>query len=133
MSCCGNFGTVQALDTVLDAAERLLSHPDVHIVLVGSGSRHSWLVEQVASRKLTNIRCVARLPPEAMPGVFLQASALLVTLVRSPVMSQTIRVRSRPSSLGTTDHCQSGRGRSASRRGGRRGFDVRRAGFRGIG
>ncbi len=86
----GNFGTVQALDTVLDAAERLLSHPDVHIVLVGSGSRHSWLVEQVATRQLTNIRCVARLPPEAMPGIFLQASALLVTLVRSPIMSKTI-------------------------------------------
>jgi glycosyltransferase involved in cell wall biosynthesis len=86
----GNFGTVQALDTVLDAAERLLSHPDVHIVLVGSGSRQNWLVEQVASRRLTNIRFVARLPPEAMPAVFLQASALLATLVRSPIMSKTI-------------------------------------------
>jgi glycosyltransferase involved in cell wall biosynthesis len=83
----GNLGTVQALDTVLDAAERLLSHPDVHIVLVGGGSRHSWLVEQVGSRKLTNIRFVARLPPEAMPAVFLQASALLATLVRSPIMT----------------------------------------------
>ena len=78
----GNFGTVQALDTVLDAAERLLSHPDVHIVLVGSGSRHSWLVEQVATRQLTNIRCVARLPPEAMPGISCKL-ALLVTLVKA--------------------------------------------------
>ena len=86
----GNFGTVQALDTVLDAAERLLCLPDIHIVLVGSGSRHRWLVEQVASRELTNIRFVARLPPEAMPAVFLQASALLATLVRSPIMSMTI-------------------------------------------
>jgi glycosyltransferase involved in cell wall biosynthesis len=86
----GNLGTVQALDTVLDAAERLLSHPDVHIVLVGSGSRHGWLVEQVASRKLSNIRFVARLPPEAMPAVFSQASALLASLVRSPIMSKTI-------------------------------------------
>jgi glycosyltransferase involved in cell wall biosynthesis len=86
----GNFGTVQALDTVLDAAERLLSYPDIHIVLVGSGSRHGWLVEQVASRKLTNIRFIARLPPEAMPALFLQASALLATLVRSPIMTKTI-------------------------------------------
>ena len=86
----GNFGTVQALDTVLDAAERLLSHPDVRIVLVGSGSRYSWLVEQVDSRKLTNIQFIARLPPEAMPAVFLQASALLASLVRSPTMSKTI-------------------------------------------
>jgi glycosyltransferase involved in cell wall biosynthesis len=86
----GNLGTVQALETVLDAAERLLAYPDVHIVLVGSGSKHDWLVEQVASRKLSNVRFVGRLPPEAMPPVFAQASALLASLVRSPTMSMTI-------------------------------------------
>ena len=86
----GNLGTVQALETVLDAAERLLAYPDVHIVLVGSGSRHNWLVDQVGSRRLSNVRFVGRLPPEAMPPVFSQASALLASLVRSPIMSMTI-------------------------------------------
>ncbi|MGO9514255.1 MAG: glycosyltransferase family 4 protein [Steroidobacteraceae bacterium] len=86
----GNLGTVQALDTVLDAAERLAPHRDIHIVLVGSGSRYDWLVEQAASRKLSNVRFVGRLPPQAMPAVFSQASALLVSLVRSPIMSKTI-------------------------------------------
>jgi glycosyltransferase involved in cell wall biosynthesis len=86
----GNLGTVQALETVLDAAERLLAYSDVHIVLVGSGSRHGWLVEQAGSRKLSNVRFVGRLPPEAMPQVFSQASVLLASLVRSPIMSMTI-------------------------------------------
>jgi glycosyltransferase involved in cell wall biosynthesis len=86
----GNLGTVQALETVLDAAERLLPYPDVHMVLVGSGSRHNWLVEQVGFRQLSNVRFVGRLPPEAMPPVFSQASALLASLVRSPIMSMTI-------------------------------------------
>ncbi|HEV7611159.1 MAG TPA: glycosyltransferase family 4 protein [Steroidobacteraceae bacterium] len=86
----GNLGTVQALDTVLDAAERLAEYRDIHIVLVGSGSRRDWLVQEAAARKLSNVRFVARLPPQAMPSVFAQASALLVSLVRSPAMSNTI-------------------------------------------
>jgi len=86
----GNMGTVQALDTVLDAAGRLMPYRDIHIVLVGSGSRRNWLVQEAESRRLTNVRFVDRLPSQAMPAVLAQASALLVTLVRSPIMSKTI-------------------------------------------
>ncbi len=86
----GNLGTVQALDTVLDAAERLATYRDIHIVLVGGGSRRNWLVQQAAFRKLSNVRFVERLPPQAMPLVLSQASALLVSLVRGPTMSKTI-------------------------------------------
>ncbi|MHB8475453.1 MAG: glycosyltransferase family 4 protein [Steroidobacteraceae bacterium] len=86
----GNLGTVQALGTVLDAAERLAAHGDIHIVLVGSGSRRGWLMQESASRQLHNVQFVDRLPPEAMAPILSQASALLVTLVRSPIMSRTI-------------------------------------------
>jgi glycosyltransferase involved in cell wall biosynthesis len=86
----GNLGTVQALDTVLAAAELLLAEPDIHFVLVGSGSRGNWLVQEIQRRKLTNVRLAGRLPPEAMPAVLGGASALLVSLVRSSIMSQTI-------------------------------------------
>ncbi len=86
----GNLGTVQALDTVLEAAELLTAYRDIHIVLVGSGSRRNWLVQQAGARKLSNVRFVDRLPPQAMPSVLSQASALLVSLVRGPTMSKTI-------------------------------------------
>lgn len=86
----GNLGTVQSLETLLDAAERLLPHPDIRLVLVGSGNRSVWLAEEVARRRLTNVRLPGRFGPEAMPGILAQASVLLVSLVRSPVMSQTI-------------------------------------------
>ncbi len=86
----GNLGTVQALDTVLAAAELLLPERDVHFVLVGSGSRGGWLVQEAERRKLVNVRFIGRLPPETMPAVLAGASALLVSLVRSPIMSQTI-------------------------------------------
>jgi len=86
----GNLGTVQALDTLLAAAELLLPNREVHFVLVGSGSRGNWLMQEVERRKLVNVRFVGRLAPEAMPAVLAKASVLLVSLVRSSIMSQTI-------------------------------------------
>lgn len=86
----GNLGTVQALGTVLDAAELLRSHAGVRMVLVGSGSRSEWLQQEVVRRQLGNVQLAGRFPTEAMPGILAQASALLVSLVRSPIMSQTV-------------------------------------------
>ena len=86
----GNLGTVQALGTVLDAAEVLRPYPDVRFVLVGSGSRSEWLQQEVAHRQLDNVQLAGRFPPEAMPGILAQASALLVSLVKDPIMSQTV-------------------------------------------
>lgn len=86
----GNLGTVQALDNILKAAEMLLNHREIKLVLVGSGGRSDWLQQQVTSRGLTNVRLAGRFPTEAMPAIFAQASALLVSLIRSPIMELTI-------------------------------------------
>ncbi len=86
----GNLGTVQALGTVLDAAELLRPHAGVRMVLVGSGSRSEWLQQEVLRRQLDNVQLSGRYAPEAMPGILGQASALLVSLVRNPIMSQTV-------------------------------------------
>jgi glycosyltransferase involved in cell wall biosynthesis len=86
----GNLGTVQALETVIDAAERTRDVKDLWWVIVGSGSRAEWLREQVRVRGLSQVQLPGRFPPEAMPDIFKQASALLVSLVRDPLMSQTV-------------------------------------------
>jgi glycosyltransferase involved in cell wall biosynthesis len=86
----GNLGTVQALDTVLDAAELLKGADGVRIVLVGSGSREQWLKDEAARRGLDNVLLPGRFPPEAMPAILQQAAAVLVSLARDPVMEQTI-------------------------------------------
>jgi glycosyltransferase involved in cell wall biosynthesis len=86
----GNLGTVQSLDTILDAAERLRAHPDIRIVLVGSGSRAGWAANEITRRQLTNVSMPGRYPSSAMPSLFAQASALLVSLSRSEILSQTI-------------------------------------------
>lgn len=86
----GNLGTVQALETVLNAAELLRGHRDVRLVLIGSGSRSDWLQQEVARRELDNVSVPGRFASDAMPGIFAQASALLVSLARDPILSQTV-------------------------------------------
>lgn len=86
----GNMGTVQALDTLLQAAELLLPHPEVRLILVGSGSQSEWLRQQVEHRGLVNVRLPGRFAPQDMPGILAQASALLVSLTSSPVLSHTV-------------------------------------------
>lgn len=86
----GNLGTVQALDTVLEAARLLRDVPGLRFVLVGSGSRGEWLQSEVQRLGLTNVQLPGRFPPQAMPGLLAQASALLVSLTRDPQLSQTV-------------------------------------------
>jgi glycosyltransferase involved in cell wall biosynthesis len=86
----GNLGTVQALDTVLAAAQLLRDEPDVRFVMVGSGSRGDWLRQESERLGLTNLRMPGRFLPRQMPGILAQASALLVTLARDPTMALTV-------------------------------------------
>jgi glycosyltransferase involved in cell wall biosynthesis len=86
----GNLGTVQALPTVLAAAELLKGEEDVRFVLVGSGRLSAWLAEEIARLGLRNVRLAGRFDPVHMPAILDQASAVLVSLVRDPIMSQTV-------------------------------------------
>lgn len=86
----GNLGTVQALETVLDAAEHLGPDSPIRWWLIGSGARSAWLAEQVAARGLVRVMLPGRFGPAQMPAVFAQADALLVSLCKGPAMSLTI-------------------------------------------
>ncbi|OUL88667.1 glycosyltransferase family 4 protein [Paraburkholderia hospita] len=86
----GALGTAQALDVILDAAERLKHDESIRFFLVGHGSRSEWTRGQIEARHLTNIVMAGRYPVEAMPSVFASASALLVTLTDDPIFSKTV-------------------------------------------
>jgi glycosyltransferase involved in cell wall biosynthesis len=60
------------------------------LVLIGSGSRSAWLEKQVLYRNLKNVHLPGRFSADDMPGILSQASVLLVSLVRSTIMSQTV-------------------------------------------
>lgn len=86
----GNLGTVQALETIIGAAELLRDEKDITLLLVGSGSRSEWLKQETSRLRLANLRLPGRFPLAAMPSIMARASALLVSLVRSPTMARTV-------------------------------------------
>ena len=86
----GNIGTAQSMETVVEAAARLTDLPDVRLVLVGSGSRSSWIEAQVRMRNLDNVLLVGRLPNELMGAIYERAEGLLVTLADHEIFSYTV-------------------------------------------
>lgn len=86
----GNLGQVQALPTVLDAAERLGDLPGVRFVLVGSGRMQAELRRTIARRGLRNVDFVGRFPAEDVAAILSQAEALLLTLARGTALAMTI-------------------------------------------
>jgi glycosyltransferase involved in cell wall biosynthesis len=86
----GNLGTAQSLETIVDAARRLRGRPGLRIVLVGSGSRDTWLAGEIERLGLDNLVLAGRFPPEDMPVLFEAASVLLVTLRSDPALSLTV-------------------------------------------
>lgn len=86
----GNLGTVQALDTILAAAQLLQNELDIKFILVGSGSRSEWLLQETRRRDLNNVKLAGRFPPTDIPGILAQASAVLVSLARNPILAETV-------------------------------------------
>jgi glycosyltransferase involved in cell wall biosynthesis len=86
----GNVGAGQAVQVIVDAADLLRQHTEIHFVVLGKGSRWEWMHEQISARDLTNLHLAGRYPVETMPGLMRQANALLVTLADQPIFSATI-------------------------------------------
>jgi glycosyltransferase involved in cell wall biosynthesis len=86
----GNIGTAQSVETIVTAAEKLKDEPNIKIVLVGSGSKISWIEQQVAERNISNLVLVGRYPASEMPFIFSKAAGLLVTLKSNEIFSFTI-------------------------------------------
>jgi glycosyltransferase involved in cell wall biosynthesis len=87
----GNIGSVQALPTILAAAELTRDRRDVQWIIVGDGSMRAWVAEEVRKRGLSGtVHLLGRFPPLEMPRLFAGVDALLVTLRRDPVLALTI-------------------------------------------
>lgn len=86
----GNIGKAQSLETILSAAELVSSKKEIRIFIIGSGSREAWLAKEIDRRQISNVVLTGRLPYKDMPAIFEAASALLVTMVACPALSQTI-------------------------------------------
>lgn len=87
----GNVGAAQDFATILNAAEKLKDHPEIHWVIVGNGRLFPWVQSQVRQRGLSaTVHLLGRHPVESMPQFFSLADSMLVTLKRSRIFSLTI-------------------------------------------
>ncbi len=87
----GNLGRVQALDTLLDAAERLKTDAEIRWVFVGDGSRREWLAEEARRRGLADrVFLLGRQPVNRMPAFYEKAGAMIVSLKQDDAMSLTV-------------------------------------------
>ncbi|HTI14701.1 MAG TPA: glycosyltransferase family 4 protein [Dictyobacter sp.] len=63
----GTHGLSHGLMTVLEAAELLLAHTNIHFVLMGDGAEKEQLVVQARQRNISNVTFIDPLPHDMVP------------------------------------------------------------------
>ena len=86
----GNFGELQSLETVIEAAEHLRDRPDIGFVLVGAGVAESRLRSMVDTLALDNVRFVPPQPFTHMAEVLSAGDTQLVSLRDEPLFASTL-------------------------------------------
>ena len=86
----GNLGYAQALDTIVEAAEKTRKQR-IQWVIVGDGRYKRDLERLVSDRNLkNNVSILGKFPLEYMPSFFKAADILLVTLKKDKIFGMTI-------------------------------------------
>ena len=87
----GNMGKAQALDTILQVAEKLqVIKPQIQFVFVGAGLEVETLSATVEKKQLNNVLFLPRMPLNKIGTVLYAADVLLVHLQDDPLFSITI-------------------------------------------
>ena len=86
----GNIGNNQSIETIISTAEKIIDHPGIRIVMIGSGSRSEYLKEEVKKRGLSNLIIAGRYPSDMMPTIFASSHGLLVSLAKRDSLSWTV-------------------------------------------
>jgi glycosyltransferase involved in cell wall biosynthesis len=76
----GIHGIAQGLETVLETADRLRGHSNVHILMIGDGPCKAALLEQKEGMDLPNVTMLDARPRETIPAYLSAADAALVPL-----------------------------------------------------
>lgn len=76
----GNIGTIQGLDSVLEAANQLRNETDIGFVFVGDGGARANLIQKAAQLKLNNVKFIPYQPRERMPEIWASSDIALVSL-----------------------------------------------------
>jgi len=82
----GAMGTVNHLDFIIDAAERLKDHDDILFVLIGEGKQKSALQFRVSQLGLTNVQILSAVPKHKLAEVLAAADVGLVIIGNFPII-----------------------------------------------
>ena len=86
----GNMGKAQALDTILDVAEKLKDISTIQFVFVGGGTETERLKQRIEDECLANIIFIPRMPMSEVGGVLHLANLLLVHLKKDVLFEITV-------------------------------------------
>ena len=75
---CGGHALSNALETLVDAADKLKYCENVEIVLVGKGSEKESLMKQVESKHLTHVHFLPPVKKTQVPNLLAQSDALYI-------------------------------------------------------
>jgi glycosyltransferase involved in cell wall biosynthesis len=76
----GNVGLSQNLDTLIDAAGLLRTHPDIVFAVIGDGARRAHLERRVQTESLRNVIFLPYQPKDALTQSFGSADVFVVSL-----------------------------------------------------
>lgn len=62
ISCAGNMGRAQAIETMFGAISLIKNNADIHFVFVGSGAKRPWMEREIRTKKLHNVTLVDQRP-----------------------------------------------------------------------
>lgn len=86
----GNIGTVQALDTVVAAANLLKDQDDVRFYIVGNGTMAGAVADEIYRLGLGNVEMPGFVSPDEIQAVYDSASVLLLCMKDDEEIAQTI-------------------------------------------
>lgn len=79
LTYAGNMGRPQALDVFIHAMVKLADHPEVHLLMVGSGTEYPRLQELTAELRLTNVTFLPHQPYTAVPEIYAASDLSIVS------------------------------------------------------
>jgi glycosyltransferase involved in cell wall biosynthesis len=89
VSYIGTLGLAHGLLTMVDAAEQLRDHPDIHFLLIGDGAARRQLEQAIERRGLSNITLVGLRPRSEIPS-WISSVDLLVVMLRDLKIFTTV-------------------------------------------
>lgn len=86
----GNIGEFQSVETIVYAANELKEYENIYFHIAGDGSKLDECKKIAEKFCLKNLIFYGRKPIEEMPNFYKMADAMLITLIKSNILSYTL-------------------------------------------